>query len=199
MTTPDSNESDTWAAGLMVRYCQGDDAAFAELYRRVAPRLVAYVTSLVRDPATAEDIVQGTMLKVHLSQQLFRQGADPVPWIYRIAYRTLIDEIRRRSRQRRIRDEIAAAAPPAVEEPAALAEERSPAPEQKAMLAAVQAAVHELPAVQKEAIKLTKLDGHTYAEAAALCGASIGTLKVRTYRGVMALRRRVHRARLQAA
>ncbi|HTJ47353.1 MAG TPA: sigma factor-like helix-turn-helix DNA-binding protein, partial [Kofleriaceae bacterium] len=55
----------------------------------------------------------------------------------------------------------------------------------KAALAALEA----LPPQQREAVVLTKLDGKSIAEAAAIAGTTPGAMKVRAHRGYVALRK----------
>src|SRR5262245_53203811 len=86
------------AAELMARYCDGDESAFRALYALVAPRLLGYLVGMARDRALAEDLVQQTFFKVHRARAAYVRGADPVPWIYAIAHRTFLDEVRRKKR-----------------------------------------------------------------------------------------------------
>src|SRR5215468_7262878 len=83
---------------LMQRYCDGDAAAFRELYALVAPRLLGYLVKMTRERALAEDLLQQTFLKVHRARAAYVRGADPMPWIYAIAHRTFLDEARRQKR-----------------------------------------------------------------------------------------------------
>src|SRR3954465_8305650 len=83
---------------LMQRYCDGDPGAFRELYALVAPRLLGYLVKMTRDRALADDLLQQTFLKVHRARAAYVRGADPVPWIYSIAHRTFIDEVRKKKR-----------------------------------------------------------------------------------------------------
>src|SRR4030095_8932951 len=50
-------------------------------------------------------------------------------------------------------------------------------------------ALAELPAQQREAVVLTKLDGKSVAEAAEIAGTTVGAMKVRAHRGYEALRK----------
>jgi RNA polymerase sigma-70 factor (ECF subfamily) len=84
----------------MGRYCRGDAAAFHRLYALLAPRLLAYLFGLLRDKAAAEDILQVTFLKVHEARSTYVLGANPIPWMYTIAHRTCLDELRKRKRNR---------------------------------------------------------------------------------------------------
>ncbi|MBZ0238937.1 MAG: RNA polymerase sigma factor, partial [Deltaproteobacteria bacterium] len=85
---------------LMARYCDGDVDAFRRLYARLAPRLLGYLLRMVRDRATADDLVQQTFLKVHRAREAYVRGADPVPWIFAIAHRTFLDDVRGKKRAR---------------------------------------------------------------------------------------------------
>jgi RNA polymerase sigma-70 factor (ECF subfamily) len=65
----------------MERYCAGDAAAFSELYRHVAPRMLGYLVSLIGELAAAEDLLQVTFLKLHEARGVYVRGADPLPWM----------------------------------------------------------------------------------------------------------------------
>ena len=80
----------------MGRYCDGDARAFQRLYALVAPRILAYLVGLTGERALAEDLLQQTFLKLHQSRAVYVRDANPVPWIYTIAHRTCLDELRRR-------------------------------------------------------------------------------------------------------
>lgn len=86
----------------MQRYVDGDALAFRKLYTLVAPQLFAYVRVFVRDRALGEEILQQTFLKLHKSRTSYVSGADPLPWLYAIAHRTCLDELRRAPRAGRI-------------------------------------------------------------------------------------------------
>lgn len=174
---------------LMQRYCDGDARAFRELYAVVAPRLLGYLVKMTRDRAAAEDLLQQTFLKVHRARGAYVRGADPVPWIYAIAHRTFIDEARRAKRAM-VRVGEAEELP---EVPAGLTGEsddrRDEVRGDPALVSAALDALAELPAQQREAVVLTKLDGKSVAEAAEIAGTTVGAMKVRAHRGYEALRR----------
>jgi RNA polymerase sigma-70 factor (ECF subfamily) len=174
---------------LMAQYCDGDAAAFRELYAMVAPRLFGYLLRMARDRALADDLVQLTFLKVHRSRGAYIRGADPLPWLYAIAHRTFLDEVRRKKRA-----VVAVATEDHLPEvPAGITgetdgqrdEPRGDPELAKAALAALAA----LPPQQREAVVLTKLDGKSVAEAAEIAGTTPGAMKVRAHRGYVALRK----------
>jgi RNA polymerase sigma factor (sigma-70 family) len=162
------------AVELMTRYCDGDAEAFRGLYREVAPRLLGYLTAMAKSRAVAEDVLQATFLKVHRARAAYVRGADPVPWIYAIAHRTFLDEVRRKKRAAAPTDDgtLPEAEAALTGEPAAVAAERT-APDPEVTRAAL-AALAELPAAQRQAVMLTKLEGRSVAEAAAIAGTTPG-------------------------
>lgn len=177
------------AAALMARYCAGDKAAFAALYRLVAPRLLAYLKGMVGERAAAEDLLQQTFIKIHEAREAYVRDADPVPWFYTIAHRTCLDELRRRKRARvqmtkdGVVEDVAGEASGAA---ASEGEEDSTRPQYAVTLAAL----HELPENQRQALLLTKVEGRSHAEAAAILGTSVGAIKLRAHRAYEALRAR---------
>jgi RNA polymerase sigma-70 factor (ECF subfamily) len=177
------------AKDLMQRYCDGDAGAFRELYALVAPRLLGYLLKMARERALAEDLLQQTFLKMHRARAAYVRGADPLPWIYSIAHRTFIDEARKHKRAVvRIGD-----AEELPEIPAGLTGEsddrRDDLRADPELVSAALDALAELPAQQREAVVLTKLDGKTVAEAAEIAGTTVGAMKVRAHRGYEALRK----------
>jgi len=176
-------------AELMARYCDGDASAFRELHARVAPRLVAYLARMSGERALAEDLAQQTFLKVHRSRTAYVRGADPVPWMFAIAHRTFLDEMRRkkRSRVQVAKDERGVPEQPATIEGAPADSGSDGADPQ--MVQAALAALDQLPPAQREAVILTKLSGKSIAEAAAITGATPGAVKLRAHRGYLALRK----------
>lgn len=174
---------------LMLRYVEGDAAAFRVLYDALAPRVLGYLVGMARDRARAEDLLQQTFLKVHRARDRYVVGADPVPWVLAIAHRTFLDDHRARGRARvtstasgelpDVAVDLAGQAPGHADEPRADLTQH----------ARVLAALGELPDAQRQAVVLTKVDGRSMADAAAIAGTSVGAMKVRAHRGYLALRR----------
>jgi len=75
----------------MARYAAGDDTAFPELYRLLAPRLHAFLGRRLRNPSQAEDVLQQTFLQIHAARSRFSPGSEVMPWAFAIARRLLID------------------------------------------------------------------------------------------------------------
>lgn len=177
------------AKELMAKYCDGDAGAFRELYALVAPKLLGYLMKMARSRAVAEDLLQQTFMKVHRARAAYVRGADPVPWIYSIAHRTFLDEARRQKRAVvRVGDGEDLPEPTAdlTGEPPDRKDEPRADPE---LVQTTLDALAKLPAQQREAVVLTKLDGKSVAEAVEIAGTSVGAMKVRAHRGYEALRK----------
>jgi RNA polymerase sigma-70 factor (ECF subfamily) len=186
-TEPEARE----AAEVMARYCRGDAAAFHRLYALLAPRILAYLTGLLGDRAAAEDMLQLTFLKVHEARSTYVLGANPIPWIYTIAHRTCLDEIRKRKRSRvRLSKDGEPAAEPAAHITGVAADVHpDPAdhPDRSAAAGAL-AALAKLPDNQRQALILTKVHGRSVADAAMITGSTPGAIKQRAHRAYVTLR-----------
>src|SRR5262249_37946699 len=90
------------ADAAMERYARGDEAAFAELYDAIAPRLLRFLCGATRDAFAAEDLMQQTLLHVHRARGTFIAGSPVMPWALAIARRLMTDRARRRQVERRL-------------------------------------------------------------------------------------------------
>jgi len=186
-TDPEAQE----AAEVMGRYCRGDAAAFHRLYALLAARILAYLVGLIGDRAAAEDLLQLTFLKVHEARSTYVLGANPIPWIYTIAHRTALDEIRKRKRSRvRLSKEDELGAEPAAHiTGVAAATHPDPGDSPDASVAAgALAALAKLPENQRQALILTKVHGRSIADAAMITGSTPGAIKQRAHRAYVTLR-----------
>ena len=174
---------------LMTRYCDGEAQAFRGFYSLAAPRIFNYLLRMTRDKALADDLLQQTFLKVHRARAAYVRGADPMPWIYAIAHRTFLDEMRKRKRAKvqlpRTGDDL----PEQAAHITGVAVDQVPEQSDPELTRRALEELDKLPAKQREAVILTKLNGKSIAEAASITGASPGAIKVRAHRGYVALRK----------
>lgn len=91
MVTTATEGSGSKASIAMARYADGDARAFADVYDALAPSLHHYLQRLVRNDATAEDLLQQTFLRMHDARGRFEPGAAVEPWAFSIARRLFID------------------------------------------------------------------------------------------------------------
>ena len=173
----------------MARYCDGDQAAFHRLYELLAPRILGYLVGLVGERATAEDLLQQTFLKLHVSRATYVRDANPIPWLYTIAHRTCLDELRKRKRApvKLTTDGVVPDVDAASLDGGRQADARDTGPHISL------AALDGLPQNQREALILTKVHGHSIAEAARIAGSTPGAIKLRAHRAYVTLRMRLGR------
>jgi RNA polymerase sigma-70 factor, ECF subfamily len=85
-------------SALMLRYRDGDVAAFETLYRRHKDPLFRYVLRLCRQQAAAEDVFQEVWGKIIKSRGNYRPTAKFTTFLYHVAHNCFIDYVRRNKR-----------------------------------------------------------------------------------------------------
>jgi len=164
----------------MNRHAEGDPAAFGEVYDLLGNRLFGFFLRRTRDRATAEDLVQQTLLQMHCARQSYVRGSDVVPWAFAIGRRLLIDGHRRRKNE--VLFDTAEDAGAALDGRVS----RDSIPEEVAstrqIAARVQASLDALPEAQRTAYVLVREEGLSVAEAAEVMGITVTALKLRAHR-----------------
>ncbi len=164
----------------MDRYARGEDAAFAELYDLLAPKLFAFLCRQTGDRARAEDLVQQTFLQMHCARETYITGADVLPWAFAIARRLAIDVHRRTKR------EVLGSEMDATVRALDLAPDDALRSKQAARI--LQDTLDTLPESQRTAFELIKYDGLSVAQAAETLGTTVIAVKLRAHRTYEALR-----------
>jgi len=146
----------------MLAFRRGDAAAFDALFRRWSGPLLRYLERMLRDQATAEELVQEAFLRVHKARDRYAPEARFSTWLYRIATNLALNELRRprhRAPHHSSDEEAAPALPdtgPGIE---AVVDAR--------MLGRAAAAeLARLPDKQRAALCLSAVEGLSYAEVA---------------------------------
>jgi RNA polymerase sigma-70 factor (ECF subfamily) len=124
-------------------------------------------------------VVQDTFIRAYRALPRFRGDASGRTWLLVIARRAAADALRTKNRIRRT--------------------ERQTMPDLDGSLLdtalALQSLIDGLDTDRREAFVLTQIVGCSYAEAAAICGVRIGTIRSRVARAREALLEQVHAAR----
>lgn len=179
-----SREGEGAIDALMNRYAQGDDAAFAELYTLMAPRLRGFLVRLTGAVAVADELAQEVFLRLHRSRGAFAEGAAALPWMYTLARNVFFDQ----QRQRKVR-KIVVGDDDSMDQHADVAGLR---PDQVALardtLAVVKDTLASLPIAQREAFVLLRFEGLSVSEAALVLGTTESSVKARAFRAYEALR-----------
>ena len=85
-------------SALMLRYRDGDVAAFEILYRRHKDALFRYLLRLCRQRAAAEAVFQEVWGKIIKSRDNYRPTAKFTTFLYHVAHNCFIDYLRRNKR-----------------------------------------------------------------------------------------------------
>ena len=163
---------------LMLAFSRGDVGAFDALFQRWAGPLLRYLDRMVRDRATAEELVQEVFIRVHRARDRYQPDARFSTWLYRIATNLALNELRRpRRRDPHVSLDADGASPLAAEEPAA-----EDVVDARRASAAVLRELETLPERQRAALCLTAVEGLSYAEVALALDASEKAVKALVHR-----------------
>ncbi|CRL13081.1 RNA polymerase sigma factor [Phaeobacter italicus] len=132
----------------------------------------AFAISLTRNTATADDLVQDTLVKAWTNFDKFEQGSNMRAWLFTILRNTYYSLRRKRRREVEDADGI-------------MAESLSQKPDHDGRLNMrdFNVAFEQLNDEQREALILVGAGGFSYEEAAETCGVKVGTIKSRVNRG----------------
>jgi RNA polymerase sigma-70 factor (ECF subfamily) len=174
----DADDFEAALQPLWLRAQRGDEAAYREALGHITKRLRGWLGRRMQSlPDEIEDLVQETLLAIHLQRGTYDPAVPVSRWVLAIARHKLIDLWRRRGRRDALHDpldEVREGALPAVAD-------EFPVQRDLATL------LGELSQAQQEAITMTKLEGLSMAEASARSGVSVSALKVQVHRGLKRL------------
>jgi RNA polymerase sigma factor (sigma-70 family) len=157
-------------ADLVARFAVGDELAVKAMYERFARPVLTVAMSALGRRDLADEVVQTTMLKAWRAAGTFDPSRELAPWIYAIARRVAIDVHRRESR---------APVPSEVADDVAV----EPLSFSRTWEAwEVRLAVDQLPADERDVVRLSHLVGLTHREIADRLGVPLGTVKSRSSR-----------------
>lgn len=169
---------------LWLRAQSGDETAYRRCLGLLAGRLRGYLRHRLSGlPDEVEDLVQETLLALHLQRGSYDPTLPVSAWAVAIARHKLVDLWRRRGRRDHLHDAIED-----VDEQLLVAD-----PDDGGARRDMELLLNELPEAQRQAIVLTKLEGLSVAEAASRTGASSSAIKVQVHRGLKRLAAMVRR------
>lgn len=147
------------------RAAAGDGVAFAAFVRATQADVRRACAALV-DADSADDLAQETYIRAHRALPTYAGTASVRVWLLGIARNVCRNEIRSRTRRRRLHQRVVF----------------SVAVPSFAGAVDLWQCVAALPVERREAFVLTQLLGFSYDEAAAACGCPIGTIRSRVAR-----------------
>ncbi|GIJ80089.1 RNA polymerase sigma-70 factor, ECF subfamily [Micromonospora phaseoli] len=167
-TSAESTSADS-TTGWALAARSGDPVAQAAFVRATQPEVWRFTAALV-DPDSADDLTQETYLRAFRALPAFEGRSSARTWLLGIARRACADHLRTVVRRRRLDQRLTAHAHIDV-----------PHPDPAGQLGAADL-VRRLAAERRGAFVLTQLLGLSYAEAAAVEGVPVGTIRSRVAR-----------------
>ena len=162
-------------AAVVRGFCAGEPEAVRAVYRDYGPTVYAVAHRMLGNRQLAEDATQQTFIQAWKAASRFDAGRELGPWLTTIARRVAIDVYRRESR--RTTAPLEAVAP---DDPAIVT--LPPGVDQVSDAWEVRRAIDELPADEREVVRLQHLQGFTHVEIAGRLGVPVGTVKSRSHR-----------------
>jgi RNA polymerase sigma-70 factor, ECF subfamily len=145
------------------------------------PALRAFALSLTRNGATADDMVQDTVVKAWTNIDKFKPGTKMRAWLFTILRNTYYSSRRKLNREVADVDGVFTATLSV-----------KPDHDGRMQLSDFKRAFELLPDEQREALILVGASGFSYEEAADMCGVAVGTVKSRANRGRAKLTELLH-------
>lgn len=161
---------------LVKRVVQGDDLAFAELYRKHANSVYGYLLRCGLSPSTAEDVTQDVFLTVHRRIGSFDVSRPFKPWLFAVV-------TSRVSNHFRSTPELKAAPFPVA------SEQTRESLEYRETLRFLADHLAVLPDVQRQAVLLVCVESLSQQDAAESLGIPVNTFKTHLRRARMKLAR----------
>ncbi len=162
---------------LVRRAAEGDQKAFAAIYRRYNQDLYRFLLAIVRNPQDAQDALQNTMVKALRALPGETRSIQLKPWLYRVAHNEAIEVLRRRREGEELDPELAVA--PGEPSEAAATRER---------LRHLLDDLSELPERQRSALVMRELAGLGFGEIGAALETSDGAARQAVYEARLGLR-----------
>ena len=158
------------------------------------PRLRSFIRRHVTDSGDAEDILQDVFYEFIASYRLMQPIEHASAWLFRVARNRIIDLFRKKKPSASLSDPVSSD-----DEESLSLEDLLPSPDDgpdaaylhSLLLTALDEALDELPANQREVFLAHEVEGLSFNEIAAETGVSVNTLLSRKRYAVLHLRKRL--------
>ncbi len=163
---------------LLQQFAHGDLDAFERLFRQFQGEVYRWIVRIVRDHGVAEDLTIETFWRIHRAHARFDPERNFAAWARRIATNAALDYLKTARRETELPEDL-----PGRDLP-------NPGVE-KDVRERVGKAFAELPAKLRVAATLALIEEEPYQEIADALGISVGAVKLRVFRAVRLLRKRL--------
>jgi RNA polymerase sigma-70 factor, ECF subfamily len=170
---------------LLQRFAAGELDAFETLFRQHQRGVYAWTVRIVRDPGAAEDLTVETFWRIYRYRSRFDPQGNFRAWARRIATNAALDHLKRVRPESELVDDFPS---PARGDPAVRSELRRQ----------IHRAFLELPTKYRLVATLALIEDEPYDEIAEAAGISVALVKVRVFRAVRMLRKKLNSLGVEA-
>jgi RNA polymerase sigma-70 factor (ECF subfamily) len=191
-TLPARTPEDAEDIRLMEMVRAGDTGAFEQLVERHQRLVVGTVSRMLGNHADAEDIAQQVFVRIWKSAKRYVPRAKFTTWLLKITRNLVFNELRRRSRHAQVPLQSESE-----EEERPIRDERAVAPDasllEQELQDAIDAAIANLPEMQRLAVILRRYEELSYEEIAETLDQSVSAVKSLLFRARTELRASLNR------
>jgi len=172
---------------LLERFTAGDLDSFETLFHQHQKDVYAWIVRIVRDSGAAEDLTVETFWRIYRARERFNPAQGNFrAWARRIATNAALDHLRHARRETELAEDY----------PAAPQSDSAVRGELRSQL---RRAFLELPAKYRLVATLALIEDEPYSEIAEAAGISQALVKVRVFRAVRMLRKKLNSLGVAAA
>jgi RNA polymerase sigma-70 factor (ECF subfamily) len=166
-------------ASLLALLQSGDHDGMSTLYDRYSRLVYSVALRVLREPATAEDVLQEVFMQLWRNPDGFTAARGNLGgWLAVVARNRSIDTLRRKRPTSSIDDLPLAAS-------GNLADEA----ERNTLMERARVSIQQLPREQRKTLEMAFFDGLTHSEIAEMTGDPLGTVKTRIRTALLSLRK----------
>lgn len=186
---PDPRANDELESVLIQRIGDGDRDAFKEFYGLYHRRVFAYLTKLLSEQQTVEEVFNDVMFEVWRQAKTFRRESKVATWVFGIAHNLGLNAVRARrgtvvDLEETDETQISDSSTQALAEQSNLTEK-------------IRGAMMRLSNEHRAVIELTFYHGFSYAEIARIVNCPVNTVKTRMFHARRQLRELLSKIGLQ--
>ncbi len=175
MPQPSAEDDST----LLALVQSGNEQAMASLFDRYSKIVYSVALRVLRDPASAEDVLQEVFMQIWRNPDSFTAARGSLGgWLAIVSRNRSIDALRRKRPSTPVEDVVLAS-------PYNLADEA----ERNSLMERAQTAIVQLPREQRKTLEMAFFDGLTHSEIAEMTGDPLGTVKTRIRSALLTLRK----------
>jgi RNA polymerase sigma-70 factor (ECF subfamily) len=179
---------------LMLAVQRGERSAFEQLFEKHVRGVVGFAAQFVGVRARAEELAQDVFLQIYRTRERYVPTARFTTWLYRMVTNACLSEVRRADNRSRVQPTDHVVEPDG-DALGSLPEAATRSSEEVVLsqesLDHLRVALEALPAQQRAALLLARVEGLSYEEVAEVLASSVSAVKSLIHRATVTLRDRM--------